>query len=66
MKKGIILTVKCIALSLSMGMFLASCGSGPQEVEKIVLEHENMAKYLDGKQPKKVIVVPKRIVNIVV
>lgn len=38
----------------------------PQEVEKIVLEHENMAKYLDGKQPKKVIVVPKRIVNIVV
>ena len=38
----------------------------PQEVEKFVLEHENMAKYLDGKQPKKVIVVPKRIVNIVI
>jgi leucyl-tRNA synthetase len=38
----------------------------PAEVEKIVLEHENSQKYLEGKTPKKVIVVPKKIVNIVV
>jgi leucyl-tRNA synthetase len=36
------------------------------EVEKIVLADENTIKYLDGKQPKKVIVVPNKIVNIVV
>src|SRR5690606_4641530 len=36
------------------------------EVEKAVLETDDAAKYLDGKPPKKVIVVPKRIVNIVV
>lgn len=38
----------------------------PQEVESIVMQNENTAKYLEGKQPKKVIVVPKKIVNIVV
>lgn len=36
------------------------------EIEKIVLEHEDSQKWLDGKSPKKVIVVPKRIVNIVI
>ena len=37
-----------------------------EEVEKIALENENTAKYTDGKQIVKVIVVPKRIVNIVI
>lgn len=37
-----------------------------EEVEKEVLENDQTQKYLDGKQPKKVIVVPGRIVNIVV
>lgn len=37
-----------------------------QEVEKIVLENEQSLKYLEGKTPKKIIVVPKKIVNIVV
>ena len=30
------------------------------------MAHENMTKYLDGKEPKKVIVVHKKIVNVVV
>ncbi|MGY6561524.1 MAG: leucine--tRNA ligase [Luteibaculaceae bacterium] len=38
---------------------------GPKEVESIALTHESAAKWLEGKTPKKVIVVPKRIVNIV-
>ncbi|HEX7413758.1 MAG TPA: class I tRNA ligase family protein, partial [Bacteroidia bacterium] len=38
----------------------------PQEIEKIVMEAEQTRKYLEGKIPKKVIVVPKKIVNIVV
>jgi leucyl-tRNA synthetase len=38
----------------------------PAEIEKIVLEAEDSQKYLEGKTPKKVIVVPGRIVNIVV
>ena len=36
-----------------------------EEVEKTVLSNEQTAKYLDGKAPKKVIVVPNKIVNIV-
>ncbi|MBN8692043.1 MAG: leucine--tRNA ligase [Bacteroidetes bacterium] len=36
-----------------------------QEIEKLVMEAEQTHKYLEGKQPKKVIIVPKKIVNIV-
>jgi len=36
-----------------------------EEVEVEVLKHEKTAHYLEGKSPKKIIVVPKRIVNIV-
>jgi leucyl-tRNA synthetase len=35
------------------------------EVEKIVLANVNTQKFLEGKQPKKIIVVPNKIVNIV-
>ncbi len=35
------------------------------EVEKAVLENATVQKWLEGKAPKKVIVVPKRIVNVV-
>lgn len=37
----------------------------PKEVEDAVMAHEKTPNYLDGKEPKKIIVVPKRIVNIV-
>lgn len=37
----------------------------PHEIEALVLAHENTIKYLDGKPIKKVIVVPKKIVNVV-
>ncbi len=37
-----------------------------QEIETKIMQHEKTSKYLDGKNPKKVIVVPKRIVNIVI
>ena len=36
-----------------------------EEIEKVVLEHERTRQHLDGRKPKKVIVVPGRIVNIV-
>jgi len=36
------------------------------EVEKNVLSHKDAEKWLDGKRPKKVIVVPRKIVNVVV
>jgi leucyl-tRNA synthetase len=39
---------------------------GKEEVEKALFEHEKTAHYLGGKEPKKVIVVPKRIINVVV
>jgi leucyl-tRNA synthetase len=37
-----------------------------EEVEKNALEHKDAEKWLEGRKPKKVIVVPKKIVNIVV
>jgi leucyl-tRNA synthetase len=36
------------------------------EIEKIVMEDAQTQKYLEGKTPKKVIIVPKKIVNFVV
>ena len=39
---------------------------GREEIEKAVLEAEDAQKWLQGKAPKKVIVVPKRIINVVV
>ncbi|HVW14029.1 MAG TPA: leucine--tRNA ligase [Mucilaginibacter sp.] len=38
----------------------------PADIEKFVLESPDVQKYLDGKTPKKVIVVKGRIVNIVI
>lgn len=37
-----------------------------KEVEDIVLKHESAQKWLDGKTPKKVIFVPKKMVNVVI
>ncbi len=38
---------------------------GIQEIEKEVMSSEEAKKYLEGKTPKKIIIVPKKIVNIV-
>ena len=37
-----------------------------EQVEVEVMKYEKTAHYLDGKSPKKIIVVPKRIINIVI
>lgn len=44
----------------------ASADTTPAELEKNALAHETALKWTDGKPPKKVIVVPKKIINIVV
>ena len=44
----------------------APADASKEEVEKMALTAEGAAKWLDGKTPKKVIVVPGKIVNIVV
>lgn len=41
-------------------------GLSPKEVEAAVLADPAAEKYLDGKTPKKVIVVPGKIVNVVI
>ncbi|WP_436415226.1 leucine--tRNA ligase [Petrimonas sp.] len=43
-----------------------SADASNEEIEKTALEHPNSQKWLDGKTPKKVIIVPKKIVNVVV
>ncbi len=37
-----------------------------EDIEKEVMAHDKTAGYLDGKEPKKIIIVPKKIVNIVI
>ena len=39
---------------------------GPKQVEEVLLANENTAQFLDGKAPRKIIVVPGRIINVVV
>jgi len=43
-----------------------AAGTLPAELEKDALSHETAKKWTEGKKPKKVIVVPGKIVNIVV
>lgn len=43
-----------------------SADASREEIEKAVLEHPSSQKWIDGKTPKKVIVVPNKIVNIVI
>ena len=43
-----------------------AAGTSREDVEKMALEHESSARWMDGKTPKKVIVVPNKIVNIVI
>ncbi len=43
-----------------------AAGLSKDEIEELVLAHEMTAKHLDGKTPKKIIIVPGKIVNIVV
>lgn len=47
-------------------MIEAPAGADKAEVEKIALADENADKWLAGKEPRKVIVVPGRIVNVVI
>ena len=44
----------------------APAGADKAEVEKLALSDSGAAKWLEGKTPKKVIVVPGRIVNVVI
>jgi leucyl-tRNA synthetase len=37
-----------------------------EQIEKTVLGHELAAKWMEGKAPKKIIIVPKKIVNVVI
>ena len=41
-------------------------GTAREEVERLALENENAAKWLEGKTIRKIIVVPNKIVNVVV
>ena len=41
-------------------------GTSKEEVEKLALENPNSSKWIEGKSPKKIIVVPNKIVNIVI
>lgn len=42
-----------------------SISASKEDIEKEVLNHPSSAKWIDGKTPKKIIIVPNKIVNIV-
>ena len=44
----------------------AAADAGKEEVEKLALENEGAARWLEGKTIRKIIVVPGKIVNIVI
>ncbi|MFW5444192.1 MAG: leucine--tRNA ligase [Methylococcaceae bacterium] len=48
------------------GDILVSLSVSKEEIEKMALADENVMRFIEGKTIKKVIVVPKRLVNIVV
>ena len=41
-------------------------GTDKDEVQRLALEHDGATRWLDGKQPRKVIVVPNKLINVVV
>jgi leucyl-tRNA synthetase len=43
-----------------------SANLSKEEIEKYAMEDERVVKFLEGKQPKKIIIVPKKIINIVI
>jgi leucyl-tRNA synthetase len=47
------------------GKFQAANNADKDEVEKTALEQENVAKFIEGKTVRKVIVIPNKLVNIV-
>jgi leucyl-tRNA synthetase len=48
------------------GSILVPAGAGKDEIEKIAVASEAFIKFADGAAPKKVIVVPGRLVNVVI
>ena len=55
--------------AILLGILISACSNETakkeEDIEKTVLAHEKTQEQLQGRQPKKVIVVPGRIVNIV-
>jgi len=43
-----------------------AAGISEKEAKEIALESEKVQKWLKGKKPKRIVVVPKKLVNIVV
>jgi len=48
------------------GKITVAANAENQVIEKLALTEENVQKHLDGKTVKKVVIVPKKLVNIVV
>ena len=46
--------------------FIVAADTNPADLEKLALEQENVIRHLAGNEPRKVIVIPGRMVNIVV
>ena len=43
-----------------------SVDASKEDIEALVMSSDEVARYLDGKEPKRLIVVPGRIINVVV
>jgi len=61
-----VVTIAVQVLGKLRGTIEMSKDADKADVEKAALELENVKRQLNGMQPKKVIVVPNKIVNIVI
>ena len=48
------------------GQFTVPLDAGTEEIKKAALANPDAVRFINGKEPKKIIVVPKKLVNIVV
>jgi leucyl-tRNA synthetase len=48
------------------GHLRVAAGASPEEIQAAVLHHDSVVKFSEGRLPRKVVVVPGRLVNVVV
>ena len=48
------------------GQFTVPVDAGTEDIKKAALANPDAVRFIDGKEPRKIIVVPKKLVNIVV
>ena len=60
-----VVTIAVQVMGKLRGTIEVPSGCAKEEMEKLAMEHENVARHLEGKTVRKVVVVPGKLVNVV-